>query len=115
MTTSELAYHKIKETGLLSKRQLQVYEALYEFGPMTGRKLSEYIPGAWKRLSELAAMGAVSSDGLTTDPVTGHKVALYSVTTAVPIKPDKPRSRRELIQEISELRYRLFQYETGVI
>jgi len=34
--TSIDAYRKIEAEGLLSKRRWQVYDILYEFGPMTG-------------------------------------------------------------------------------
>lgn len=115
MTTSERAYYTIKANGLLSKRQFQVYEALYEFGPMTAAEVSKYVPGAWKRLSELVSAGVVSEAACVTDPVTRQKVTLYELTAAVPMKLPRPRSRCELIKEIAMLRARLSQYETVTI
>lgn len=37
--TSVEAYHKIKEEGLIGKRQMQVYEILFEHGPLTNSEV----------------------------------------------------------------------------
>jgi hypothetical protein len=47
------------ESGLVGKRQKQVYSFVYENGPCTAESVSSVIPGGWKRLSELEVMGLV--------------------------------------------------------
>lgn len=37
--TSREAYHKIKEEGLVGKRQMQAYEILFEHGPLTNSEV----------------------------------------------------------------------------
>lgn len=60
-TTSYAAYHQLVTNGILAEAQLAVWLALAEWGPMTGQELADQMGkrGAWKRLSELKALGLV--------------------------------------------------------
>ena len=82
--TSAAAYHEIVESGLLSKRRLQVYEYLYRNGPCTARQVSEGVPGGWKRLGELRDLGVVAEIGQTVCGVTAKTVILWDVTSDLP-------------------------------
>ena len=80
--TSIEAYNEIKENGLLSKRRFQVYETLYNNGPLTtgeiwyiyfrdqGISQNSINP----RLSELVSLGVVSEVGKRSCKITGRNV-----------------------------------------
>jgi len=82
--TSTIAYNAIRESGTLSKRRWEAYEALFRHGPMTGQELAQLTstPGMWKRCSELETLGLVRP--LTTRPcgVTGREAIVWTLTDA---------------------------------
>jgi hypothetical protein len=86
-TTSAIAYHEIRESGLLSKRRLEVYEYLYQNGPMIAAEIP--ITGAWKRLSELKERGVAHEVGEKKNALTGHLSVLWDVNEALPSEPPK--------------------------
>lgn len=97
--TSIEAYNTIKENGLLSKRRLEVYEALFEFGPCTGGELfrkanakQKNIPNAniVTRLGELRRVGVVAEVGERKCAATGMNVIVWDVTDKLPLKLEKP-------------------------
>lgn len=96
--TSIEAYNRIKDEGLLSERRLQVYEILFENGPLTGNQLIKIAQkqypmlntGAFNtRLSELRNAGVVKELREIICPVTGYNVILWDVTSRLPIKVEK--------------------------
>ena len=99
-TTSAEAFNKIKEEGLLSKRRLQVYEVLYEHGPLVGSQIARRVKknfGSWcqsetirNRLTELRDMGAVVERGEALDPQNGRRVILWDVSGELPKPLVKP-------------------------
>ena len=77
------AYHKIKASGLLSKRRMQVYKWLYFNGPATTR---EALNGAGLefrhsgRFTELEQMGLIEEVAQVKCKTTGHMVTQYDTT-----------------------------------
>ena len=57
--TSLEAWARLKFSGTLGKRQLDTLIALIKHGPMTGQEVTQFVPNAWKRLSELEAKGVI--------------------------------------------------------
>lgn len=109
--TSIEAYHQIIENGLLGKRQFQVYEILYLHGPLTYNEVYEKIKslngGGWmginsSRLSELRNSGAIDEVGTKRDPFSGMEVILWDVTDKIPLKPEKKKSKDQVIAELRE-------------
>lgn len=93
--TSINAYNRIKDEGLLSQRRLEVYQILYQHGPLTAneivRKAKESHPnvnqtGFNARLSELKRMKVVAEVGDRHDEVSGHRCLLWDVTDGLPSK-----------------------------
>lgn len=104
--TSVEAYNKIRESGLLSQRRFEVYDALYRWGPATATELAGMsgIKGAWKRLSELVRLGVAYEVRTRKCQVTGQQVIEFDVTDNMPVKPAKKISERQaMIQRIIEL------------
>lgn len=99
--TSIEAYNKIKDNGLLSKRRFQVYDILFEFGPMTANecflKMKEYYAvmgvitnsNTTTRLGELRDLGVARELGKRICSVSGNKVILWDVTDGLPVKFEK--------------------------
>lgn len=101
--TSFIAYTKIKEEGLLSKKRWEVYDILFEHGPLTAH---EVVAKARKqyplsnqtsfnaRLSELESQRVVARVGKKINPVSGTENYLWDVTAHEPIKLEKPTKHK---------------------
>jgi hypothetical protein len=96
--TSILAYKRIKENGLLSKRRFEVYECLFQHGPMTQmevcRKLNSEVAhdrSFTPRFSELKRLGVIREMGVTTCKIMNSTAILWEVTNKIPgkLKPKK--------------------------
>jgi hypothetical protein len=101
--TSIKTFKEIIAEGLLPKMQQEVYEVIYEHGPLTATQLRETYGrdksrGVWdsgeKRLSELKKKGVVIEVGKTKCPVTGRSVYLWDVTSMRP-SGSKPRDEKK--------------------
>lgn len=94
--TSLAAYRAIKESGTLSARRWQAYDALYRQGPMTGQELAACtkIPGMWKRCAELSELGLVYEAAVRACRVTGQAAVAWDVTAAMPAPPEEKRQLR---------------------
>jgi len=89
-------FHDIENSGLLSKRRLQVYEMLFFNGPMVGSEVARRVKakyGSWSesetirnRLTELRNSGVVYEVGKAKDPKNGRIVILWDVTAHLPKK-----------------------------
>lgn len=108
--TSIEAYHKIKESGVLSERRMEVYDILFNHGPLTATEIFQYsklngVKGyrhnTNSRLYELRDMGVVKEVQTTTCSVTGQTVILWDVTSNLPEKLEKKKSNKEIIQELT--------------
>jgi len=92
--TSVETYNAIKNNGLLSEKRLQVYETLYELGPLTASEIADAIPdfkspsvgfNVHARLCELREMGGIKEVGKKTCTISNRKVILWDVTPNVPV------------------------------
>jgi len=101
--TSIEAFNKIKENGLLGKRQFEVYNWFFENGPATARDCYESLcrgkvilnPGSYiTRISELKKMGSMIEVGERVDSDTKHRVYLWDVTSKIPVKFEKPKRQK---------------------
>lgn len=98
------AYRQIKDSGILSRRRLEVYNILFQYGPMTGGELSEMLPkklsrtigsNVHARLAELKQMGCVDETGTSICKISGMEVIKWAVNFKMPRK-FKRKSLREI-------------------
>jgi len=98
--TSIDAYNTIKNNGLLSKRRWEVYDALFNYGPLTATQIASKMPGfksqsvganVHARLGELRSFGVVVELGEVECPETGNTVILWEVTNKLPTKARKQK------------------------
>lgn len=107
------AYRQANASGLIKRRQREAYLALSQRGPMSARALSADVPGAWKRLSELRALGLAKEVGSAMDPATRKNVTLWAVAANGPSgKPKRPQARGEGVA--AQLRARVAALEVQV-
>jgi hypothetical protein len=109
--TSIDCYNQIKESGLLSKRRLQVFEAMLGQAPCTAGEIERFmnkfygVRGGWKQLAFLRDSGVVYEVGTTTCSVTNRKVIEWDLTDNLPVKKvlkSKP-TKKQKIEEVLEL------------
>ena len=93
--TSISTFKEIEENGLLSKKQLRVYEILYLEGPMTGGELaqsynkthgdaSRYSESIRNRLTELFERGVAAHVDTRKCNVSGRRSIVWDVTKNIP-------------------------------
>lgn len=123
--TSREAYHKVMESGLVGRRQKQVYVILYDHGPLPGSQVAnrfydEYGKTARSetvrnRITELRDKGVVREVGYVIDTTTNMRVILWDVTDNGPVRPTKKISRtREIIMLRAALK-RYGRHEQGCL
>ena len=87
--TSLDAYRQIEAEGLLSKRNWEVYEALFHHGPLTAHEIVQLMRSKYPqanqtgfnaRLSELKRIGVVTEVGEKKNPVSGKMNYIWDVT-----------------------------------
>jgi DNA-binding HxlR family transcriptional regulator len=115
--TSQKAYKHIVATGILGKRRTQVYEALFQLGPLGSREIWEEIKKICTkpipqhsinpRFKELERMGLVQQVGEHACPYTDHTVVSWDVTSKFPTKgykaePTKVEQLREYLLSLAE-------------
>lgn len=118
-TTSAAAYEAIKASGLITKRERQIVDALYFEGDLTGEELDNRIknPSIHKRLAGLQAKGVVFNPGTKTSPKTGRKGLLWGLCDSLPDSllgiplTTRPRPRKALIERIIMLEAELLAYQ----
>lgn len=103
--TSIDAYNKIKAEGLLSQRRWQVYEILFQHGPLTAGEIFEHGLGIVKgsvcaRLTELREMGIVYEYGEKKWSSTGHVGILWDVNDRLPEQYRRGRTKDSIIKEL---------------
>jgi len=104
--TSVEIYNRIKDDGLLGRLQFQVYDALYNFGPLTQNELHQHHfkhtqpRNIQPRVSELESFGVVSCVGERKCEITGNICMIWDVNENLPIKPEKKKSKDQLIREL---------------
>jgi len=93
--TSVQAYHQIRNEGLLTKLKLQVYETLYQHGPLTAGELCGIYfpktprPSLSPRFAELEELGVVKTVGVRPCQKTQRNAYVWDVTDQVPRKLEK--------------------------
>jgi hypothetical protein len=104
---SREALAAVQTSGLVGKRQKQVYEFVFENGPCTAESISTVIEGGWKRLSELESMGLVRQVDRKGFGKSRTRVVRWDVTESTnPIPLVKPvgagdaRRLKVLLQEL---------------
>lgn len=104
--TSIDVYNKIKDNGLLSKRRLEVYDVVFNNGPLTSAEAfhimvnTQVTPGAFipqlrARFTELREMGCLSELGTKKCTVSGNESILWDVTCDLPRYLPKVLSKKE--------------------
>jgi len=114
--TSRIAYDTIKKNGMLKGRQLQVYEEIFKFQPISINRLIQNLgrPGMntgsiTGRISELQRMGVIWEVGQE-QAHTGHRVILWGTTEQLPRKPEKVETwRQRCIRQEEDLQIMAFQ------
>lgn len=121
--TSKEAFEAIKASGLLAKRKLQVYEILFDFGPLTAgevfrRGIDEGIwnntvkGGICARLTDLRDANCVEETGERICSVSGRNTILWDVNGKTPIKPPPKVSNAEKIKRLERAVEFLLQHVT---
>ena len=93
--TSIDCYNQIKASGLLSKRRLEVYEALLSTAPCTSSeairnaKTTFGVFGVSSRFTELRDLGVIYEKDTRPCKVTGRSVIEWDLTDNLPIKLQK--------------------------
>jgi len=114
--TSIDTYHTILNNGMLSKRRQEVYEEIYQNGPKSiadvRQKFRNINPemsdsSVSTRFSELERLGVIQEVGKKKDERTGNECTLWDVTSNLPIKFEKEKTKKEkkeeLLKDIIEL------------
>jgi hypothetical protein len=89
--TSIDCYNQIKNSGLLSKRRFETYEAMVKIAPCTASEVQKsinYFDGGrdcMKRISELNKLGVIYDKGTRTCNVTGRNVVEWDLTDRLPV------------------------------
>jgi hypothetical protein len=111
--TSIETYLKIKRSGLLSSRRLEIYECLFNKGPLTASQVFVLLgleTNQSGRFTELSEMEVIKEVGTITCPITNNTAILWDVTAKLPVKIKRPvtASKKkkktdalELMQEIA--------------
>ena len=102
--TSIDCYNKIKSEGLLSKRRLEVYEALYTSAPCTSSeairnaKTTFGVFGVSSRFTELRDLGVIYEKDVRACNITGRNVIEWDLTDKLPFNtkvPSKTKSQKK--------------------
>ncbi len=111
--TSIEIYLKILNEGLIGKKQIEVYEILWKYGPLTGSQVANWMDEFHQksnvsetvrnRLNELRNMGIVTELPKAPCPVTGNTVYRYDVNSKLPIKPPIRLTKKEKRASIKKL------------
>jgi hypothetical protein len=87
--TSVDCFNKIKSEGLLAKRRLEVYEAIFKNAPCTTNEALKDIysgsHGVGSRTTELRDLGVIYEKGIRPCKVTGRNVIEWDLTDKLPI------------------------------
>ena len=91
--TSIDCYNKIKQEGLLSKRRLEVYEAILKNAPCTTNEALKDLysgsHGVGSRTTELRDVGVIYEKGEKKCSITGRNVIEWDLTDRLPVNLKK--------------------------
>jgi len=110
--TSIDCYNQIKAEGLLSKRRLQVYEAILEYAPCSSSEAIRNanatfgVFGVSSRFTELRDLGVIYEKGTKKCSVTGRNVIEWDLTDRLPkdIKLTKTTKKDRINDALEGLR-----------
>ena len=104
--TSIQCFNKIKQEGLLSKRRLEVYEALYTSAPCTSSeairnaKTTFGVFGVSSRFTELRDLGVIYEKGEKQCTITGRNVIEWDLTDKLPVNfKNKNKTKKQRIDD----------------
>ena len=102
--TSIDCYNEIKAKGLLSKRRLEVYEAILKNVPCTSNEALNDVysgsHGVGSRTSELRDLGVIYEKGTRKCKVTGRNVIEWDLTDKLPINfKNKNKTKKQRIND----------------
>ncbi len=104
--TSIDCYRQIKSEGLLSKRRLEVYEALYISAPCTSSeairnaKTTFGVFGVSSRFTELRDLGVIYEKGIKKCSVTARNVIEWDLTDKLPVKfKNNNKTKKQRIED----------------
>ena len=104
--TSIECFNKIKQEGLLSKRRLEVYEALYTSAPCTSSeairnaKTTFGVFGVSSRFTELRDLGVIYEKGEKQCTITGRNVIEWDLTDKLPVNfKNKNKTKKQRIDD----------------
>jgi len=110
MTTRQTSidcYNKIKQEGLLSKRRLEVYEALLYSAPCTSSeairnaKTTFGVFGVSSRFTELRDLGVIYEKDIRPCMVTGRNVIEWDLTDRLPVNIKKRnKTKKDRINDV---------------
>jgi len=122
--TSKKAYKEIKESGLLSKRRMELYEIIYQNGPLTATEAASLLKTAGRmgrvhnacaRIGELKAMSVVKEIGHRESSISGKTSILWATTSNLPVKTGKRKKLEEKVNTAKErylkLKRKLDEYD----
>ena len=105
--TSIDCYNIIKSNSLLSKRRLEVYEALIKLAPCTATELQKSMDfdnggrDCMKRISELIDLGVIYEKRERNCSITGKNVIEWDLTDKLPLKEKAPVvTKKQKIEEV---------------
>jgi transcription initiation factor IIE alpha subunit len=104
--TSIETYNKIVNNGMIPKKRMEVYKALYEYGSMTSSELFQL--KGWKtnqsgRFTELQETGVIQEIGTRACKVTGNKAIVWCTTDNLPIS--RPKVKTKAMKKTECLKY----------
>ena len=101
--TSIDCYNEIKNSGLLSKRRFETFEAIMKIAPCTASEVQKSIiynnggRDCMKRISELRDRGVIYEKDVRPCKVTGKNVIEWDLTDRLPVNiknPNKTKKQR---------------------
>ena len=110
--TSIDCFNQIKQEGLLSKRRLEVYEALLSSAPCTSSeairnaKTTFGVFGVSSRFTELRDLGVIYEKGEKECSITGRNVIEWDLTDRLPvnIKKSNKTKKQKIADALNSLR-----------
>lgn len=114
--TSIDCYNQIKAEGLLSKRRLEVYEAILKSAPCSSGEAfskmltsSNVISQSRARFTELRELGVIYEVGVKKCSITNRNVIEWDLTDNIPfeLEKNKSKSKKTKINEVLFLIERL--------
>ena len=104
--TSIECFNKIKQEGLLAKRRLETYEAIFKTAPCTRQEALQHtnplnaLSLSAVRFTELRRLGVIYEKGVRKCRVTGRNVIEWDLTDRLPINFKKNnKTKKEKIND----------------